>query len=107
MITDEIPLTLRSVYQMNCKGGSLVKEWQAVGSEVVNGTSPDKNNYMPSQYFHFMNHWMANKSFAKSTSESFKEAKLYFQIVYALQQELIPASYLYTKGNANIKITSP
>ena len=101
-------LHIRSVYQMNCRGGTLVADWKAAGARVVNGTpfcgrDPDAwrmvytadrkwsnsslaaneqtafINGMPPQYTHFMNHWLSGKSFNYATAKSYEESKLYME----------------------------
>ena len=39
------PLSIRSVYMMNCVGSSLNKAWRDIGAQVVSGTKG--NNYLP------------------------------------------------------------
>ncbi len=107
MIRGEIPLLLRSVYQMNCKSGSLQREWEALGAQVSNGTDPAKDNYMSSQYFPFVQHWVNNETFRQSTDKSYDEAKPFFQLIYLTKPEFITDSRLFVRGNGDIRITSP
>lgn len=107
MITGEIPLKLRAVYQMNCVSGTLVDDWQAAGAKVVNGTSGKLNNYMPTQYHHFLTHWLSGKKFKESVDSSFNEAKVYFGVIYIGDSSLVSDSKHTTHGDVNATMSTP
>lgn len=97
------PINIRAVYQMNCFSGSLVAEWLAVGTDVVNGTKPDKLNMMPTQYFSFLQHWMNNEQFDSSVQKGFDEVKWYFDILYAKEPQNVTSSQMFIHGNRNLR----
>ncbi len=111
-LTGEIPLRLRAVYQCNCRGGTLKREWLGVGAQVVGGTNgetPDasKNNYMPQQYIHFLDYWYhQNQTMQQALASSFDDSSNYSTGVYSALSEnadLIEDSRLTASGNGSIK----
>lgn len=106
MVTGAAPLHLRAVYQMNCVSGTLVDDWRALGARVVNGTSGTKNNYMPTQYHHFLKDWLDGKTFEAAVDQSFDSAKAYFQIIYALDQSKISDSRHTVHGTGSLRMNS-
>jgi hypothetical protein len=97
------PIQIRAVYQMNCFSGSLVAEWLAVGTDVVNGTKPDKLNMMPTQYFSFLQHWMNNEQFDTSVQKGFDDVKWYFDILYANAPQNVTSSQMFVHGDKNLR----
>jgi len=98
-------LRLRAVYQMNCVSGTLVDDWQAVGADVVNGTAGTKNNYMPTQYFGFLSHWLNGEQFDESVRLGFEEAKPFYSVAYSHEPHLVTDSQMQAHGNRNLRIT--
>ncbi len=109
MDSGEIPLHLRAVYQMNCLSGTLVDDWLDLGAKVVNGTGPPNQgtylNSMPTQYHHFLTHWLSGDSFSQANSKSFNDARGYFDIVYALEPHLVTQSQLHVHGDESLKMS--
>lgn len=108
----QTPLRLRAVYQCNCLGGSLKREWLALGAKVVGGTKGEepgqtKNNYMPQQYLHFLDYWCnQNLTFKQALDNSFNDAANYSRDVYSALSEnanLINDSRLTESGDGSIK----
>ncbi len=106
MTAGQIPLHLRGIYQMNCSSGTLVDEWQALGAKVVNGTEGAKLNCMPTQYHHFLTHWLNGKKFSESITNSFNEAKPYWNVVWVLEPQNVTDSKHFTHGNGNTTMDS-
>lgn len=104
MVTGQIPLHLRAVYQMNCVSGTMVDEWLAIGADVVNGTSGTKNNFMPTQYHHFLGYWLEGKTFEVSIDKSFDDAKLYFNVIYAADSSKVSDSKQTVHGNGSLTL---
>ncbi|MBI3271059.1 MAG: hypothetical protein HYZ53_18795 [Planctomycetes bacterium] len=96
----------RAVYQMNCSSGTLVAEWLAIGARAVCGTGGEKINSMPTQYFHFLQHWMANETFQDSVRSEFQEARGYYDVLYALAPEKVEDSRHFVFGRGGLRITS-
>ena len=113
------PLFLRSVYQMNCQGGTLVAEWQAVGAQVVGGTagtseSTAKDNMMPTQYFNFLLHWRDGDSFTTANSKAFDDARFppvvnLYDAIYGMMghPEFVTDSRMVVHGTGSLTINSP
>ncbi len=106
IVRDEMYLNLRAVYQMNCKSGTLVPDWRGLGAEVVNGTFQEYNNYMPSQYYHFMIHWLNNETFDEATSKSYEDARPYFEAIWAEEPDNVIMSKLFVTGTGTVKMTT-
>ncbi len=111
-LNGQIPLHVRSVYQCNCLGGTLKREWQGIGAQAVNGTEGElpsnaKLNYMPQQYLHFLTYWCdQNKTFKQATDQSFDDARNYSEGVYSVLSEkpgMVNDSKLTISGNGNLK----
>jgi hypothetical protein len=111
-LSGEIPLRLRAVYQCNCVGGTLKREWLGVGAQVVGGTVGEnpgnaKNNYMPQQYLHFLDYWCdQNKTMQQALNASFDDAANYSQGVYSAlsdDPDLIEDSRLTVSGDGSVK----
>ena len=66
------PLSLRSVYMMNCVGSSLNSAWTDAGAKVSAGTT--KNNYLPepTTYF-FWDAWKAGKGFQEAVTSAYQK----------------------------------
>ena len=79
-LADIADLHLRSVYQQNCYGSSLIDDWLAAGATAVNGS--DRINYMPLSYLAFLKRWAAGESFAAAVSGSSADWQPYFRSVY-------------------------
>jgi len=106
------PLFLRAVYQMNCSSGTLKDDWIDLGAEVVNGTEGDTLNYMPHQYFHFMDRWVRRKqTFEQASLGSHDDTKdateLVYQVFLANHQGRVAGSRLTVVGDGSIRRTSP
>lgn len=97
---------LRGIYQMNCVGGTLVPYWQALGCNVVNGTDRFYNNWMPPQYFHFMQNWLNGDSFAVANTKGYDAAKVYMGPIYISRPSYVTESQLLVHGNGNLKVNS-
>lgn len=79
------PLCIRTVYQMNCVGGSLKDEWLGLGAVAVNGTKNLENNYMPHQYVHFIELFTnQGYTFGDATAAAYEQAVAYTKPVYDL-----------------------
>ena len=64
------PLTIRSVYMMNCVGSSLNSAWTDAGAKVSAGST--KTNYLPEPTtFFFWSNWKAGKTFQDSVSSAY------------------------------------
>lgn len=102
-----LPLYLRAVYQMNCRGGTLKDNWRALGAVTVNGTVGNNLNNMPHQYFHYLQKWLNGSGMSDAANDAFAEAAVYSRPVYSLvgQGALIDVSRLPAEGssaNANV-----
>jgi GH24 family phage-related lysozyme (muramidase) len=66
------PLTLRSVYMMNCVGSSLNQAWLDAGAKVSSGAL--RNNYLPepTTYF-FWESWKAGQTFETAVTGSYRK----------------------------------
>lgn len=104
----EYRLFIRSVYQMNCKSGSLIEEWASIGAETVNSVQGNNMNNMPWQYFHFFGKWInESKSFELATRDAYNEAKLYTTPVFTLigMANEVAKSELRSMGNDSITVS--
>jgi GH24 family phage-related lysozyme (muramidase) len=64
------PLSIRSVYMMNCKGSTLNDAWLAAGARVSSGSR--KNNYLPEPtMFFFWQNWKAGQSFESAVTGAY------------------------------------
>jgi len=115
-LTGEIPLHLRVVYQCNCHGGTLKREWMGVGAQTVCGTegevhSQAKLNYLPHQYIFFMNDWCdTNRTYRQALDRAYNQAvAMSVEIYSALSDKpgMMEGSKLTVMGNGNIRRTSP
>ena len=79
-LADIADLHLRSVYQQNCYGSSLIDDWLAAGAGTVNGS--DGINYMPLSYLAFLKRWAGGESFSVAVSGSSADWQPYFRSVY-------------------------
>jgi GH24 family phage-related lysozyme (muramidase) len=66
------PLSIRSVYMMNCVGSSLNAAWLAAGAKVSVGSL--KNNYLPepTTYF-FWKAWKEGETFDKAAASAYRK----------------------------------
>jgi GH24 family phage-related lysozyme (muramidase) len=64
------PLTIRSVYMMNCVGSSLNQAWLDAGAKASSGSIG--NNYLPepTMYF-FWNNWKGGQSFENAVTGAY------------------------------------
>jgi GH24 family phage-related lysozyme (muramidase) len=66
------PLTIRSVYMMNCVGSSLNQAWLDAGARVSSGSI--RNNYLPEPTtFFFWQNWKAGKPFEESVTAAYRK----------------------------------
>ena len=66
------PLSIRSVYMMNCVGSSLNKAWLDAGARVSSGAT--KNNYLPEpSTFFFWNSWKEGQSFETAATSAYRK----------------------------------
>jgi GH24 family phage-related lysozyme (muramidase)/uncharacterized protein YycO len=66
------PLSIRSVYMMNCVGSTLNQDWLAAGAKVSSGAI--RNNYLPEPTTHFFwQAWKSGKSFGVSVSSAYQK----------------------------------
>ncbi|HEX8955866.1 MAG TPA: lysozyme [Burkholderiaceae bacterium] len=66
------PLSIRSVYMMNCVGSSLNQAWLDAGARTSSGTL--RNNYMPEPtMFFFWQNWQSGKSFETSVTSAYEQ----------------------------------
>lgn len=104
-----LPLYLRAIYQMNCRGGTLKDNWRNLGAISVIGTVGTALNNMPHQYFPYMQKWLAGTGMADASTQSFNEAAAYSRPIYTLagKGDLIDVSRLTAEGsNANANVNS-
>jgi GH24 family phage-related lysozyme (muramidase) len=66
------PLSLRSVYMMNCKGSTLNEAWLYAGAKASSGSI--QNNYLPepTMYF-FWNNWKEGQSFENAATSAYRK----------------------------------
>lgn len=103
------PLYIRSVYQMNCRSGTLKDNWLSLGTVAVNGTESNYLNSMPHQYFHFLQRWLNGAAMSAASQSSWDDAKSYTRPVYMLvgMDSRINQSRLTTSGsNVNVTVTT-
>jgi GH24 family phage-related lysozyme (muramidase) len=64
------PLTIRSVYMMNCVGSSLNQAWIDAGAKVSSGSTG--NNYLPepTMYF-FWSNWKSGQTFGNAVTGAY------------------------------------
>lgn len=66
------PLTLRSVYMMNCVGSSLNQPWLDAGAKTSSGSIG--NNYLPEPtMFFFWKNWKAGQTFQEAATGAYKQ----------------------------------
>ena len=66
------PLSLRSVYMMNCVGSSLNQAWIDAGAKAVSG--PLRNNYLPEPTtFFFWKSWTEGQSFENAVTGAYRQ----------------------------------
>lgn len=99
----EMPLNIGGVYQQNCFSGSLVAEWLAVGAKAVNGTDPAKLNFMPTQYFGFLKHWMNGERFDQSVQKGYDEARPFFDVLYIQTPQNVQDSRMFVHGLKSLR----
>jgi len=65
------PLTLRSVYMMNCVGSSLNQAWIDAGAKVSAGSR--NNNYLPEPTLYFFwKNWVAGQPFESAATSAYR-----------------------------------
>ena len=75
-------LYLRSVYQMNCFGGTLQDDWVRVGAGAVNGSR--NVNYLPIGYFAFLQQWSDGTPFAQAVQIGYDAAAPVGHVLYEM-----------------------
>ncbi len=66
------PLTLRSVYMMNCKASTLNQAWLDAGAKVVSGAV--RNNYLPEPtMFFFWQAWKDGQTFENAVTSAYRK----------------------------------
>jgi GH24 family phage-related lysozyme (muramidase) len=66
------PLTIRSVYMMNCVGSTLNKAWLDAGAKVSSGAI--RNNYLPEpSMFFFWSSWKAGQNFETAVAGAYRK----------------------------------
>ncbi len=66
------PLTIRSVYMMNCVGSSLNQAWIDAGAKVSSGAI--RNNYLPEPtMFFFWKNWKAGQTFETAVTSAYRQ----------------------------------
>ena len=66
------PLSIRSVYMMNCVGSSLNKAWLDAGAKISSGAM--KNNYLPEpSTFFFWNSWKEGQAFETAVTSAYRK----------------------------------
>jgi hypothetical protein len=66
------PLSIRSVYMMNCVGSSLNKAWIEAGARTSCGAL--RNNYLPEPTTHFFwENWKAGQSFETAATSAYRQ----------------------------------
>jgi hypothetical protein len=66
------PLTIRSVYMMNCVGSSLNQAWLDAGARVASGSI--RNNYLPEPTtFFFWQNWKDGQSFETAVTAAYRK----------------------------------
>jgi hypothetical protein len=66
------PLTIRSVYMMNCVGSSLNQAWLDAGARVSSGSI--RNNYLPEPTtFFFWQNWKDGQSFETAVTAAYRK----------------------------------
>jgi GH24 family phage-related lysozyme (muramidase) len=66
------PLSIRSVYMMNCVGSSLNQAWIDAGARVCSGSL--RNNYLPEPtMFFFWNNWKDGQNFESAVTSAYRK----------------------------------
>jgi len=66
------PLSIRSVYMMNCVGSSLNQAWLDAGARVSSGSI--RNNYLPEPTMHFFwTNWKEGQDFEKAVTNAYRK----------------------------------
>jgi hypothetical protein len=66
------PISLRSVYMMNCVGSSLNQAWLDAGAKVSSGAF--RNNYLPEpSMFFFWQNWKDGQSFENAVTGAYRK----------------------------------
>ncbi len=66
------PLSIRSVYMMNCVGSSLNQAWIDAGAKVSSGAL--RNNYLPEPTtFFFWQNWKAGQNFESAVTSAYRK----------------------------------
>lgn len=106
------PLSIRSVYQMNCYGDSLNKAWHDAGARVSCGSTDI--NYLPEPtMFFFWRAWTNGQSFERAATSAFESAVGMMNDAVRTFLDLMPIagaggfdfhSYDFIKGSAPIVV---
>jgi hypothetical protein len=84
-----MPLPLRVVYMMNCKGSGLNDEWLYVGARAVAGSI--NNNYIPEPMMSkFWNNWLRGDNFTTAVSTAYNDSVKLINDTIAKAEEFIP-----------------
>src|SRR4051794_8746497 len=66
------PLSIRSVYMMNCVGSTLNQAWLDAGAKCSSGSI--RNNYLPEPAMHFFwEKWKAGETFENAVTGAYRE----------------------------------
>lgn len=66
------PLSIRSVYMMNCVGSSLNQAWLDAGARVSSGSI--RNNYLPEPTMHFFwTNWKEGQTFENAVTNAYRK----------------------------------
>jgi GH24 family phage-related lysozyme (muramidase) len=66
------PLSIRSVYMMNCVGSSLNQAWIDAGARVSSGSI--RNNYLPEPTMHFFwTNWKEGQNFESAVTNAYRK----------------------------------
>jgi GH24 family phage-related lysozyme (muramidase) len=66
------PLSIRSVYMMNCVGSSLNQAWIDAGAKVSSGSI--RNNYLPEPtMFFFWSNWKEGETFENAATSAYRK----------------------------------
>ncbi|HEX7314015.1 MAG TPA: lysozyme [Pyrinomonadaceae bacterium] len=66
------PLSIRSVYMMNCVGSSLNQAWIDAGARVSSGSI--RNNYLPEPTMHFFwTNWKEGQNFENAVTNAYRK----------------------------------
>ncbi len=87
------PLSIRSVYMMNCVGASLNQAWLDAGAKASAGSI--KNNYLPepTMYF-FWKNWKEGQTFESAVTSAYRRTIALLNTIGKELLQIIPGSTL-------------